>query len=381
MKDVNEIPGLLGPRRGYTDMLDESLMKKQAAQNEKPRDKNPLRPSASGYCARKLAYDYNEYRGNAKYEPEVKDPKTMRLLDLGSSIEWNLLKLFQGVEGLQVRYKQQTLSFFPLKEGELPLEGSIDFVFVSDKHKMIGDVKSKKDKFSSWTASAWKEMDYKLSHMQTVAQISDTAFWVDDLPAFLKELRDPFFEDNFVQANFYAMNPFIVERGIDHGAIIQYNKNDSSIREIRFRPSQYVYDYVESKFKNVAKAVDELGGPEMVEREYNLGSMRCAFCQYNKLCYPNQNALKDYFSTWPKKDWPQDTSRLDEPLAAELEGMYASLQSAANADTARKNIEEDIVKLMDLKQINKIRFADGAIYELKFLKSPRPHLELRRSKV
>jgi hypothetical protein len=376
---VSEIQGLLGPAVGYVDLLDEHLNAKQAKEQEGPSRYHPLRPSASGFCARALAYSLNEFRGKAKYKQEVRAPSVQRLLNFGSSIEFHVLRMFQDIEYFSVKYKQQSLSFFRLNENEM-IEGSIDFVFYIPGHKCIGDVKSKGDKYSSYRDSKWDEELEKLSRMKTVAKISDQAFWVDDLPSFLNELNDPFFADNFVQLNMYANNSFIQERGIDHAVIMRYNKNNSKMMEVRFRPSRKIADYVETKFKAIAQAVDVGSGPEEVEREYHLGTMRCAFCRFNSECYPHENAKKEYFASWPAKDWPKDTNRMDGDLAKALEAEYSSLKSAESAAEDVSAIESKLILALDKAQIRKVRFEDGCVYELKHLKSPRPHLELRRSK-
>ena len=373
------IPGLLGPAKGYTDLLDEALLKRQETDNARFKEKSPLRPSAAGYCGRKLAYDFNEFRGNAKYDPEVKSPATIRLLNLGHSIEWSALKNFGAVEGLEVRYRQQSLSFFPLAEGAQPTEGSIDFVMYFKDHRAVGDVKSKGDKYSSWFSSKWDETDEKLSKMASVKVISETAYWVEDLPAFLRELNDPFFSDNFIQLNLYACNPFLRERGVDHAFIYQYNKNDSRHREVRFKPSDEVYNYVKDKFLAIARAVDEHKDPTLVEKEYGLGSIRCAFCQYKDLCWPGTDAKKEYFATWPKKQWPKDTDRL--ASGNELETLYANFVQAKEAGDEADKLEHELCKLLEREQVQKVRFQDGNVYDLKFLKSPKPHFALKRGKV
>lgn len=375
-----QIPNLLGPPVGYTDLIDAHLVAKQEAEHAAPLERNPLRPSSAGFCARKLAYDFNEFRGNATYPREVRQPHTMRLLNFGSAVEFNVLRQFGDLKQLQVRYKQQALSFFPVAP-DILIEGSIDYVLYSkDGHRGLGDVKSKGDKFSSYHSTKWDEIDEDLKSMSSVQVISPTSYWVDDLPLFLKELKDEFFKDNFIQLNFYAMNPFIQERKIDHAFIYQMNKNNSKHREVRFRPSQVVYDYVKDKFECIAIAVDEHKNPELVPKEFGLGSMRCAFCEKNKLCWPTDNALKDYFATWPDKDWPKDTDRLGN-TGADLEQLKALYDQATAVSENRDSIEHDLCTLLETARIRKVRFADKTVYELKYLKSPRPHFELRRSKV
>jgi hypothetical protein len=293
MSEASTIPGLLGPPTGYTDILDGYLIEKERKAAEGPRRWNPLRPSASGHCARKLAYEFNEYRGNAKYPGEIKAPSVQRLLSLGHSIEWNILRFCDEVPEWQVKYKQQVLSFFKYSETEW-VEGSLDFVLWSPEYKVVGDVKSKGDraaKGKGWGRTKWDDMDDTLAKMSTVQRLSDTAFWVDDLPSFLDELDDPFFADNFIQLNMYANSDFLKERGVDHAFVLQSNKNDSRIREVRFRPSELVYEYVKTKYLSIADAIDRHKDPERVEREYSKSSIRCKYCPFKAMCWAKKEEV------------------------------------------------------------------------------------------
>ena len=280
-------------------MLYASLTAKAEREAEQPLDRIPLRPSAAGYCARRLAEDFYDYRQRTRRAAEVKSPETMLLLDFGNSVEYHIIRQFQQMSledvrsllpelkdltAFRVAYKQQVLDFGDLTEGER-MEGSTDMVFISNISKGILDAKSKKDKFWEKWKTDWDKWDLKLEGMATVERHSKTLFWVNDLVAFLDELDDPFFRDNFVQLNFYACTEFVKQRGIDHGAILQYNKNASRMREIRFRPSQEVYDYVKTKFHAVQQAVDVDGDPQLVPKEYEKDSFLCRYCPWSKRCW------------------------------------------------------------------------------------------------
>jgi hypothetical protein len=56
-------------------------------------------------------------------------------------------------------------------------------------------------------------------------------------------------------------------------------------------------------------------------------------------------------------------------------------KETASLIPVREQAEESIVHLMEQRKVKKVRFSDGAIFEIKFLKSPRPHFELRRAKL
>jgi hypothetical protein len=373
-------PKILGPPdKGYIDILDEAMIAKKKKEQEGPRKYNPLRPSAAGFCARKLAYDFNEYRGKAKYEQEEISPDLQRLFNLGHSIEYALIKDFKAVEAFQVKYLQQALTFTRISETEL-IEGSNDIVIYCGEHRAIGDAKSKGVKFSSYRESSWEETDDKFRSMKSLVAINSRVYYADDLEVFLNELDDDLFAQNFLQLNGYACTEFMKERGVDHCFILQYQKNKSKLREIRFRPSQKLADYVTEKFRKVAQAIDSDAGPETIEREFSLGSASCAFCRHKERCYPDANAKKEYFATWPDKDWPKDTSRLGD-VGEALEELYSVYAEADAAAGRQKNVEEGLCNILHERQIRKVRFADGRVYELRFLKSPRPHFELRPGKL
>jgi len=361
---------ILGPEVGYTDLLDYHTSQKLLKESEDGRKNTPLRPSAAGKCSRELAYEFAEFRGKAKYEKKGMEPSVHRLLNLGHSIEFNILNQFKDVEGFELKYAQQVLSFFPLNDKEW-VEGSLDRCFYVGDHKAVIDIKSKGDKYSSYNKSRWDDDNEKLSKLQSCARITDTMFWVDNLDAFLGELDDPFLASNFYQLNMYANAQFLKERGVDHAAIIQYNKNDSRIREIRFRPSSTVYEAVKEKFKNVAATIDGGGSPEEIRRDYALGSIKCAFCSFNKQCHPGEDGLKAYFKTWPKKKWPEQAT----PQLEELKTRY---EEVSNSKKELERIEKLWAMQMIEDDIQKAEFQDGSVYEVKTLKGE--GLVIRRTK-
>lgn len=375
---------IIGPEIGYVDLLNVATTKKLKEEQESGKTfGKPLRPSAAGKCTRELAYELMVHYGKAKYPVELKEPEVHRLLNLGHSIEYHIIKQFELISDIfDIRYKQQVLSFAYLEAKDDPkmsqwLEGSIDLVFWSEKYKCVADIKSKKDKWSAAFKSAWDDLDDKLRRMKSVTSITDDAYWVEDLSAFLEELSDPFFESNFLQLNLYATSDFLKERGITHGAIIQYCKNDSRLREVRFKPSQEVADRVKGKFQ-VALDAAAKGTPELAPKDHFIGSVKCAFCPYSAQCW-NENALKAFYKTFPKKQWPTDTNRMG-VKGNQLESLFAKYNESHRFIGETEKAEQDILKAMAEAEVNKVKLEDGSVYEAKFLKSPRPHMELRRSK-
>jgi hypothetical protein len=371
---------ILGPPVGYVDLLNQHTEAKSSGESKKYM---PLRPSSAGKCGRELAYEYDSYKNGTAYPREAMAAETSRIFSLGHSVEYNVNNEFRVVPGLQQKYKQQVVRMFKLDDGTI-IEGSVDNCFFLDhevdgkQYRGIVDFKSKKDKFSSWTKSQWDEFNDKLNRLPSVLRISDTAVWIDDLGSFLQEVDDPFLAANFLQLNFYACTDFIKESGIDHGAIIQYNKNDSRLREIRFRPSQEVFDSVRDKFTRAANAITSGAKPDSVPRDYALGSIKCAFCPFKKQCWgENTDALKAWFKTFPYKNWPVDTSKLGD-TGTNLEDLFEAYKQIENSEKEKKRIESLICLEMSNAEVEKIKLEDGSVYEMKALATG---LAIRRGKL
>lgn len=367
---------MLGPAVGYTDLLDFEITEKLKGE---ARDKFfPLRPSSAGQCGRRLAYDLMQYYGYAKYEQEQQEPNVYRLLNLGHSVEWSALRNFELLMGFKLKYKQQVVSIDKLKpvaDEEAPLiEGSMDVVLWSDKFKCVLDVKSQKDGWSVAYKSRWDETMDKYNQMKSLKRIGDAAWYADSLDALVDELGDDFLVDNLLQLNLYATSNFAVERGIDHGVIYKYNKNTSQHYEIRFRPSFTLKQKVVDKFQAIYNAVVGHKDPTLVKRDCQLGSMRCAFCPYKEKCW-DQDALKAWFKTLPRKKWA--TKSREVPGAEQLFLQYEAL----NPKLAERDLlEEQIIALLAGQEVTKIKLDNGNVYDLKYLKSPKEHFELRRGK-
>jgi hypothetical protein len=306
-----ETKGVLGPSVGYVDLLDHYTTEHLKREDEKGRDKTPIRPSAAGYCTRELYYALMEFHGKASYKKELREPAVHRLLNLGHSIEWHLIKQFELLSTLvDIRYKQQVLSFKYMDVPANPsmsqwLEGSLDLVFWNDKWKCVADVKSKGGGHDFRARkSRWDSYTDKLLAMKTVEPIAvksidketgqpraADSFWVEDLEAFLEELDDPFFAANFLQLNMYACSDFLRQRGIDHGAIIQYHKADSKLREVRFRPSLKLYTATLNKFQTALDAA-AMETASAAPQDHAQGSYKCRYCPYKAECWGKKGNKK-----------------------------------------------------------------------------------------
>lgn len=362
----------------YIEQLDEAILNEIQRSSDDDKKGFPLRPSSAGKCTRELAYEMNEYLGNEKYEKKRMEPASYRLLSLGHSVEWNLLKHVDLIKDLRVTYKQQVVEMF--KVGDRIIEGSLDAVLISDKYKAVIDVKSKKDKFSKAFKTGWDEDDAYLANLKSVEQFGPSAFYIEKLALFLKEIKDdPFLVANFLQLNLYANTKFLVDRGIDHAALFYYNKNDSRLREIRFIPDKTLVEMIKTKFEVAADAATK-NDPKLAPKDYALGSMKCAFCPFQKECHGDADTLKEWFKTFPKKQWPVDFHKI-KIQKKQLGEFYKELLYSTEASEAKELAEQEILRIMDANEVNKIKFEDGIIYERVFLKSPYPRFELRRGKL
>lgn len=390
---MSKIPG---PEFGYVDILDHTT--KESNQFEEDKIKagenlpSVLRPSAAGKCTRELAYGLMEQTQQSYYEKDIREPNVTRLLSIGHAIEPDVIEHFKKYTNdyFKLVYEQHSVLGFDVNIGKLKgvastIEGSLDWVFLSEDGKGLIDLKTKKDKFHRHYTTDWQATTDKLAKMKTVKLISDSdkAFWIEDVEAFLVELKDPFFEQNFWQLNFYANTDWALRKGIDHASIIQYNKNDSRLREIRFKPSPALYKRTQEKFQSALDAANK-GKPKTAPRDFNYGNIKCAFCPYKADCWKSKkgDAKQAYFDmNFPKKTWPKDTDKFTKKLEKVLETSYTAFIQGTKSNEQVKDAELKILEIMIDQDLKKIKFKDGHVYEKKWLKTPRGHFELRRSKL
>lgn len=366
---------VLGPDISIIDILDHTLTERQKADEENLKKGisryYPLRPSSSGNCERELAFKLMEHSGQSYYEKPLMDPNTVRLLGLGSSVEYSIISFLKQVDVWQVKYQQQSLAFFNIESENDKIkhfvEGSIDLclVFNNGEHKMMLDVKSKKDKFSSTRRSQWDENNEKYEDMKTLVKLGDGAFYADDLEAFLEELNDDFFMANFAQLNLYLHSSFAKERGINIGAILQYNKNTSALREIRFRPSEKLYKDVEAKFRAAAAAATA-GDVALAKESFLPGSMKCSFCSYAKVCRPNVDTKKAFFETLPNKYFPKNFNKIEDE---QLKTYLIEYDAIYGMEKQKEDLEQKIAKKMLDSKTYKVKLENNNVYEVKTFKT------------
>lgn len=350
---------------------------------------NPLRPSSAGKCERELGFEFMEFRGHASYPKEINPPDVHRLLNLGSSIEYHanneMRQAFaKSPKPIKIKYKQQTVSICRLHDGTM-IEGSIDLWIETAEWRCLADWKSKSDKYSQFYKSSWEEFIEKLVSTGYAEKFGEDAVFITDLGQFLTTNRDSFFNNNLYQLNMYACTDFARERNLTFCSILQYNKNDSRIREIRFLPDEAVAKKTAEKFQRVAKVVDGEKSALSLTKEYVLGSQKCGFCSYKKECWPEEDALKAYFKQLPAKQWPKDLDRLSKEAQDELTPLFVEYHMIDDMPDKLEAIELQILKALDKHKVFKIRLSPDKIYRVKRLKTGGPgggeRMVLRRDKL
>lgn len=365
-----------GPKKSYVTLMDEAIMAEaERAKQDKPYF--PLRPSSAGKCTRRLAHETNEYLGNAPRIYEERKPNIQRLLNLGTPIESHLIRFLDKIPGYKMRFTQQTVEIFRLAADGTIIEGSTDVVLWSEDHKCLADAKSVGDRFHSSFETKWKAMKNRydgLVDRGLCEKIDEHGWWVPDVVPFLAALQDDSLTDNIPQINLYLCSQFMKDRGVDHGSVLRYSKNNSECMEIRFAPSMELFEMCRQKF-NIAYEAAKAVSPEQAPKDFVLGSQACAFCPYKVTCWPANDALKEYFKTWPQRTWPVDIHRVNN---AALDSLFQDLLALEGSVGEKSVIEKKILKEMGSAGVGKVKLADGSIFEVKSLKSPYPHLELRR---
>lgn len=364
------------PKMGYVDLMDTAINEEQ--QSKTGKEYSTIRPSQAGGCETALAFDHLAYTDQLPYTKDPMKPNIVRLLNLGHSVEFSMIKdLWRLKEfDIKIKYKQQVVTcghIFDHHTGEPKIvEGSVDFALVSEKHgfKTLCDAKSAKDAFSRAWKTKWDEDFEKFCNFESTEKLSETCIVIKELAPFLKELGSDFKLNNYLQLNYYACSDFFKSRGFDNCSLLYYNKNDSRIYEMRFTPSQEVADMVTAKFQKAIMSKDPL---KDCERTYKLGSIRCAFCKHSDKCW-SDDALQAFFDNLPNKRWPMDISRVNGSEA--LSALFTRFRD--HDIKAKEKIEEEICSIMFDQKIKKIKLEDKKVYEMKALKKG---LVLRESKI
>ena len=358
-----------GPIQSYASMADAAIVEK----NSKQQKWFPLRPSSAGKCSRLLAYELMAYKGKGELVEEQRRPSVWRLLELGHYVEDQTIANLEKIPEFAVRFKQQLLDFFVLPSGQR-VEGSTDAVMWSDKHRCVLDVKSVGDRFHSQFGTKWRGMLAGYSKMQHCVQFDTNSFYIENLPAFIKELgSEDSLYDNLLQVNSYCCTPFMQARDVDHGVVLRYNKNTSELSEIRFKPSMELFEALKAQFTAIEAAV-EANNPDAAPKDFILGSVKCAYCPMQSHCWPK--ATKgEVFANSPKKNWATPVADLEK--GEEIEVLLAERTKHESSKANMAKVDESILLLMDGHGVTKIKAKDGSVYDKVQLAK---EVQLRRGK-
>ncbi len=360
----NKIPG----PQSYVELLDEVMARR--TEDSAKQNSTPIRPSNAGTCTRRIAHDYLAYLGKAPKAEEQRKPSVERLLKLGHFIEEHLVDDLKEIPGMGVRFQQQLVEMFELPGGTR-VEGSLDAFMWAEDVRGVLDVKSMGDRWHNHFNSKWDSLI--VSYRPHAVEFGPNSFYTDDLGKFLKAIgTDDSLYKNLVQLNLYACTEFLQKRKCDHAAIIRYNKNNSALMEIRFKPSLDVYDETKRRMALVEEA-GSTGDLSKVPKERVLGQLDCTYCPYKAKCWPTAKP-KDFYGP-NNKNWATKTSQLEKE--GEVEALFEHRASAEAAAEDLLLIDKHIILLLDGHNIKKVKLNNGDVFEVKTLAKS---VELRRSK-
>lgn len=348
--------------------IEREIVKEFEEYNNRTGKRYPLSPSGIGKCGLKLARDVAHYHGLADYRrlEGSRTPKLQRIFSRGHLLESALIGDLEKYTDMRVDLRQQRVHLFDVNWGDgkrvNAIEGDIDGLMVCKKSgfKILTDFKSKGAYYSAGFNDSIGEFFGNMLETGLVEDIGSNCYLIKDVNALFNVLpMDDFFVDYLLQLNSYAFSDWFRRIGIDGVALYYENKNTCANYEVRWKPDEKLFEYARNKFQYIYSTVMSKGA-EAVPREFVQGSTRCKLCDYNELC----NGKSDY------KGQP----RISGTLPSKLETSY---RETVLTQRKLEKTEGEILLEMERKGLTHIETSDGLVYEKKFLKSPKPHFELR----
>lgn len=373
-----------------TNLFDEGI-NAEIDEKEKSRqvtgvDRFPLSPSQLGGCSRKMAIELAEFSNLGIY-PKIKyDARSTRRFTRGYDIEYSLLRQLNKYVPIQQGYKQQHIEMARTSDNKHVIGGSMDVVLIDGDEAMIVDIKSKGTYYSNVHTDKFEEEFQEIASYPGVHEFGDKAYYIEDIEAFYEAYpKDNFISRYFIQLNAYGYSPWARTfkhnsnpniNGISHVSLLFENKNNHILAELRFRPSPKLYEETIKRALHIYDyVVIEKKDPALYPAEFTLGSVNCRLCDRREVCWAD--ARHPY--NGPKKKWPKDVERLEN--ADELEKAYEKYKKALTATKEFEKIEAELITKLSNTKETKVRFSDGHVYDLKYLKTPKPHLVIRRGKL
>lgn len=368
-----------------TKLVDDGIVKEVEKEienyNTKVPDRYPLSPSGIGKCALALARNLAHYHGIAKYPRNVAalPPRLYRIFQRGNLLEDALIADFEKYTHLKLKLKQQRVHLFDVHADVIesdgarinrpqPIEGDIDGLVVCEQSgfRILVDFKSKGVRYSQGFSDSFSEMLAEMVQTGLVEDRGNNLYFVSDIKALVDVWSaDDFFMDYMLQLNSYAFSDWFKRTGL-HGVSLYYeNKNTCANYEVRWVPDVRLFDYARDKFQYIYSTTFT-SGPEAVQREFNAGSTKCYLCDYNELCNGRF-----------EKNVQRIGSNAQELGLADA---YEEYKKCLNSERVKEKLETKILSTMEQKDLTVITMPDGLRYERKFLKTPKPHHELRLCK-
>lgn len=333
-------------------------------------DRFPLSPSQIGKCGLALARNLSHYMGISNY-PRAADsisPRVARIFARGHLLEDALIADLEKFTPLKIQEQQKRLKLFQLDKDRF-VEGNIDGLAVHDIDgvKVLLDFKSKGAFYSSNFTDSISQFFQELKQTGLVEELNETCFYITDAKGLFDLISlDEFFVDYLLQLNAYAFGMRDEGIKVDFVSLYYENKNSCANYEVRWVPSFSLFEYAQKKFKFIYNTVLKEGA-EAVPKEFALGSGRCRLCDYNTLCWGKYE---------PKTD--AQKGKIIGAVDKDLEDKIMHCLAVAGSIGVKN--EEEALTIMSNKDYSHIRFSNGLVYERKWLKSPKPHFELRLSK-
>ena len=353
-----------------TKMMDDGISKVVAEEiseyNQGTVSRYPLSPSGIGKCALKLARDLSHFHGLKSYPRATLPTRLHRVFSRGHKLEEALVEDFEKYTDLQLKLKQQRVHLFNVSHGDrvVPIDGDIDGLIVCRRpgFRILVDFKSKGAFYSAGFTDSIAQFFEEMKETRLVEDMGHNCYLVPDIEALFNGISaDDFFSDYILQLNSYAFSDWFSARKIDGVALYYENKNTCAHYEVRWVPSENLFSYAKNKFQHIFETTFSKGA-EAVEPEFGLGSTKCRLCDYNELCH----------GKFEKKD-KRIVGEIPEKLEqAFVDGIKAKMLLAKE--------EEKILLEMERLGLTHFRTRDGLTYERKFLKTPKPHYELRLSR-
>lgn len=337
-------------------------------------DRFPLSPSQGGRCSLALARDVSHHLGRGNY-PKHRDDfnyRVQRIFARGHVLEGAMVADIEKYTPYKITEKQTRLKIFPLGKdddgNEVFCEGNSDGLAVDEStgSKILLDFKSKGARYSANFSDSIQQMFQELRQTGLVTEVRQNEFAITDIGKLFDVLPlSDFLVDYLLQLNAYAFGFRNAGTKVDFVGLFYENKNTEAYYIIKWIPSVKLFEFMKKKYQYIWDMA-MAGKQEEVPKEFTFGSARCFLCKYKGLCY-SEEALQQNKDPAKTVETGKLSDTLDKAFTAGLseQGIIAK-------------VHEEVLTYMQQNDLRYIRLGNGLKFERKFLKSPKPHYELRQ---